>query len=423
MQLILVQIENKLFLKFINKLKPSYKPPTRYQLAGSILEETYGSLKAHINTFITQQPDQMTLVSDGWSNTRGESIINYLLVTEKDAIFLKSVATGKDHHTGEYIADGLEEVIEEVGAHRISAVTTDNASNMTSSWRLLQERYPKLTCLGCGSHQTNLLVGNIFRRDFVKHHFARVCFLNRYWKSSGRRIGLLEQVATALSTPEKKVKMKAVQLPGKTRWQGKLYTAESAYANQVLFENAILRQDECLPKHASPADKAHYNSVRRLILDSDFWSLTQQLCDLLQPFLEVTIALESNEPKLSRIYAYYTHLLKSTSLLNSSFLPGAAARELISERFKKIYKPFMAIAYLCDPKARDQRPVTITERQLSGVRDWLRGYFNGDEARAAHLYTHLLLLRDRRGRFADSCNGLSRYCLGYKVAVPREGDG
>jgi len=56
-----------------------------------------------------------------------------LLVARTEAIFLKSIATGKDRHTGEYITDGLVEVISEIGAQNIVAVTTDNARNMKSS--------------------------------------------------------------------------------------------------------------------------------------------------------------------------------------------------------------------------------------------------------------------------------------------------
>ena len=88
-----------------------------------------------MKTVIAEHSKKLTLISDGWSNSRDESIINYLLVAQTKAIFLKSIATGKDHHTEEYIADGLIEVISEIGSQNIIAVTTDNARNMTSSWQ------------------------------------------------------------------------------------------------------------------------------------------------------------------------------------------------------------------------------------------------------------------------------------------------
>jgi hypothetical protein len=49
-----------------------------------------------------------------------------------EAIFLKSVTTGKDCYTSEYITDGLNETIKEVGPKNIIIITTDNASNIKS---------------------------------------------------------------------------------------------------------------------------------------------------------------------------------------------------------------------------------------------------------------------------------------------------
>jgi hypothetical protein len=86
-----------------------------------------------MKTVIAEHSKELTLISDGWSNPRDESIINYLLVARTEAVFLKSIATGKDRHTGEYIADGLNEVISEIGPQNIIAVIIDNASNMKSS--------------------------------------------------------------------------------------------------------------------------------------------------------------------------------------------------------------------------------------------------------------------------------------------------
>ena len=69
-----------------------------------------------MKTVIAQHSGELTLIFDSWSNPHGESIINYLLVAWTEAIFLKSIATGKDRHTGEYIVDGLNEVISKIGS-------------------------------------------------------------------------------------------------------------------------------------------------------------------------------------------------------------------------------------------------------------------------------------------------------------------
>jgi hypothetical protein len=179
-----------------------------------------------MNGLIAQYPGELTLVSDGWSNPQGESIINYLLVTQLEAIFLKSIATGKDRHTGQYIADGLNNIIKEIGPKNIVAITTNNASNMKKSWEGIQKEYPEILCLGCGSHMINLLVKDIMKVPKLHQHFEAVKEVNQYWKNSGILNGLLKVTAKEINQ-----KFITLQLPGKTRWQGKLYTIQSNISN------------------------------------------------------------------------------------------------------------------------------------------------------------------------------------------------
>ena len=73
----------------------------------------------------------MGLNTDRWTNPRGESIIDYILVARDEALFIKLVSTGKDRHTVEYIAAGLKETIEELGplsvvTYELSFIIIDN---------------------------------------------------------------------------------------------------------------------------------------------------------------------------------------------------------------------------------------------------------------------------------------------------------
>ena len=52
-----------------------------------------------MNSLIGQYLSKLTLVSNGWSNPQNESIVNYLLIAQLKAIFLKSIAIGKDCYT------------------------------------------------------------------------------------------------------------------------------------------------------------------------------------------------------------------------------------------------------------------------------------------------------------------------------------
>ena len=89
------------------------------------------------------------------------------------------------------------------------------------------------------------------------------------------------------------------------------------------MQQAILDED-CLPEKPDADTMKKYKRMREMILSKKYWTKTLELQSLLKPFLQVTLALESNKPKLSCLYAYYIWLLNQSVLLSfsiSSLLP------------------------------------------------------------------------------------------------------
>jgi hypothetical protein len=360
----------------------------------------YTEVTKKVNQVIERRAGELSLVSDGWTNVRREGIINYTLVSRTDAIFIKSVHTNINRHNGEYIADGLLEVINQIGPDRIVAVTTDNASNMTSSWERLRSVYPKIACIGCGSHMTNLLVEDIAKIPSFHTHLDLIKEVNKWWKSSSINSDHLRAVARLHGK-----KAIALQLPGKTRWQGKLYTCRSAFNNKDFMMQAILDRNTCLGDRPKKEVQEKYERMREIILDENFWIKTLDMVTLLEPYLKVTIAMESNQSKLSRLYAWFVWLLANTWTMKSCFLSRVQAEKLISERFYKLYNPLWLIAYLCDPVVRQQRPVNISQHQMNDLGPFLKQWFHhrGETTneKATLVFGQLRELKEREGMFAD----------------------
>lgn len=84
---------------------------------------------------------------------RQEPIINVILTTPEPVIF-KIIDTGSNSHTGEYMASIIEDVFHSVSIKKIISVVTDNAKNMTCSWKILKEKfkYENISYYGCAAH-------------------------------------------------------------------------------------------------------------------------------------------------------------------------------------------------------------------------------------------------------------------------------
>ena len=113
------------------------------------------------------ESDAVAIICDGWSNIRHEPIINFL-ISVPQSVFWKLIHTEMRCHTGEYIAEAVSGVIDEVkqecGKMPI-ALVTDNASNMKKYWKHLREKYSKLTCYGCAAHSMNLIFVDLMKLE------------------------------------------------------------------------------------------------------------------------------------------------------------------------------------------------------------------------------------------------------------------
>lgn len=68
-------------------------------------------------------------------------------------------------HTAEYLATVIEEVIESIGVNQISAIVSDNASNVWNACAIVQEKYPNIENVRCVAHAINLIACDIVKEN------------------------------------------------------------------------------------------------------------------------------------------------------------------------------------------------------------------------------------------------------------------
>ena len=85
-----------------------------------------------------------TIMSDGWTDGKGRSIINFLVNCPRGTIFIKSVDASpyvKDPHL---LCDLLDKFIQEIGLQYVVQIITDNVANYLLVGKMLMERYAYL---------------------------------------------------------------------------------------------------------------------------------------------------------------------------------------------------------------------------------------------------------------------------------------
>ena len=105
-------VESNFFKQFVTVLRPAFAHhiSSRYELSTPLLNHThYEEIKARVSSF-TRDVEYMSLISDGWSNIRGDSVINFVLTTPQP-VFYKSINASGDSDTGDISSHSLRNFI------------------------------------------------------------------------------------------------------------------------------------------------------------------------------------------------------------------------------------------------------------------------------------------------------------------------
>jgi len=330
---------NVYWQRFFKVIRPAYSPPTRHALDTNLLEAEYVRVQDKVNEAI-QNADCIAVISDGWSNIRGEGIINYILSTPKP-VFYKSTDTKDKRHTAAYIADELINVITELGSHKVFALVTDNAANMKAAWVIVKDTFPHITPIGCAAHGLNLLLGDIMGLQTMQTLYKKAKKVVKHVKN--------RQVISATFSAKQKQKKKAttsLQLPSKTRWGG-----------TVIMYNSLVEGKESLQELAIMESLDVDADIRKVLLDNDvFWARIINSLKVLEPVASAIEKIESDEALLSDVQRSFADLKKKiTDALPESPLLQAEERsvaEFIGSRHDFCIKPIHAAANMLDPKCR-----------------------------------------------------------------------
>lgn len=109
----------------------------------------------------------VSIVSDGWTNVKGEPLINVLGVSATRAIFLSSHDYSDRFKTDINIAEPLLRTLESIGPYNVIQVITDNAANCKAAGAIIEDRYPNIFWSDCLVHTLNLFMHDIIK---MKEH-------------------------------------------------------------------------------------------------------------------------------------------------------------------------------------------------------------------------------------------------------------
>ena len=125
------------------------------------------------------------LALDGWSSGKNHSYWNFIIITPDRKEYLYQLCDFSDEsHTGEFIANQIESVLEAVGPDRFSAIVSDNGANVRLARNQISQTYPHIFSIRCIAHAINLMAQDIVKSDFADRLIRRCNILCTFFKTS-----------------------------------------------------------------------------------------------------------------------------------------------------------------------------------------------------------------------------------------------
>lgn len=121
--------ESDSFRDFVKLLNPSYAEnmPKARTISGRLLDEQYDKSFAKL-TKILNDSSELGLITDGWTNVRGDHIVNFLIKAPgQPTVFYKSIDTSGVIQNEMGVAQAISDILEELGSGKFTSVITDHA--------------------------------------------------------------------------------------------------------------------------------------------------------------------------------------------------------------------------------------------------------------------------------------------------------
>ncbi|KAJ1526530.1 hypothetical protein ONE63_008118 [Megalurothrips usitatus] len=267
-------------------LRPSYKPPTPKSIGGSLLNSECERVQSKCSALILKS-SSVTLLSDGWTNQRGEGLVNFVVATP-EPIFLDSVEPGTQRENSDFMFEKFDFYIDKVGSEKVNLIVTDNASVMRATWKKIREKYPHIHTIGCGAHGLNLMFKDVLKTNpFV----LLVQRAKKVVKIKKRR--QLYAIFKSKQIAKYGNKKRALIMPSPTRFSGAYFMFVSLYKNKQALQETMLAEEVDIPE-----------DLRTIVLDnSGFWELLTFAIDYLQPIADGTHLIVGDSARLSQMVA------------------------------------------------------------------------------------------------------------------------
>ncbi|XP_029127873.1 uncharacterized protein LOC109801981 [Cajanus cajan] len=232
-----------------------------------------------------------TIMTDGWTDKKRKTILNFLVNSPLGTIFLKSIDASKISKIDDKIFKMLADVVEEVGEENVVHIVTDNAANYKAVGEMLMKKRTKLYWTPCAAHCI----------DLILEDFEKKIPLHSETIASGRKITSYIYGRTSLIVLlHKFTKGSDLIRPGLTRFATSYLTLGCLNENKGPLTRMFTSKEWTSSQLAKTKDRKF---MENLVTNKGFWKNVLNCMRGVFPLVKVLHLVDSDEkPAMGFIY-------------------------------------------------------------------------------------------------------------------------
>ncbi|XP_057986679.1 uncharacterized protein LOC110658706 [Hevea brasiliensis] len=155
------------------------KAPSFHDVRVPLLNEQVAEVKNSLKSYEEEWAKYgYSIMANGWIDKKQRTLINFLVNSPKETIFMESVDASEYSKTSDKMYELLNRFVEHVGEANVVQVVIDNARNCVLAGKLLETKRPYWT--PCATHCIDLMLEDIGKTPNIHNTIKRAVTLNGY---------------------------------------------------------------------------------------------------------------------------------------------------------------------------------------------------------------------------------------------------
>ncbi|XP_059072695.1 uncharacterized protein LOC131873658 [Cryptomeria japonica] len=266
-----------------------FKAPSDFELSGPILIELVADVKATLEDQREIWKKGCTIMIDGWTDRRNQTLLNFLVSSAGGTMFMKSIDASTHSKNATYLCEVIE-VIYEVGEENVVQVVTDNAANYVAAGKLLMERHPSIFWSPCAAHCVKFMLEDIGKIAWIRTCVEKAKNICKFVYNHAWVLNLMRQYTG----------QKELARLGITRFATNFITLQSLIRSKATLRRMFVGEEWTSSSYATSAagvDVADY-----IFDEPGFWTPCAEIVKFIEPLVVLLCVVDGEKPAMGYIY-------------------------------------------------------------------------------------------------------------------------